>query len=48
MRMLLKREVMKIGRHESHSLKSVDAAPLLLMALFVCVFSYAFCWLVGF
>ena len=48
MRMLLKCDFLIIGRHESHSLKSVDAAVFVLVVLFVCVFVYAFCWLVGF
>jgi hypothetical protein len=45
-RMLLKCEVMKIGRHESRSLKSVDAAAFVLVVC--CVFVYVFCELVGF
>jgi hypothetical protein len=46
--MLLKREVMKIGRHENHSLKSVDAAPFVLMAFFVVFLFMQFVGLVGF
>jgi len=34
-RMLLKCDILKIGRHESHCLKSVDAAVFVLVVLFV-------------